>query len=703
MIRTILRRATLATSVAACFATACSGRGLTATNTTGFDDAGALLDGGALVDASVAPPIADVPCNDDGPCNDGFSCTDDRCDLEAGRCVHVAHDERCDDRVFCNGFEVCNVRRGCITGGDVCGVGNGCNIARCDEAARQCTTTPRDADSDGDPDNHCGGADCDDTDPRRSSRMSEICGNGLDDNCNAQVDESGCIAPQGDQCAQPVVMPAEGERTVSTAGATAPIPSGCSFPLSTTSKTIFVAVPRSSGHDTVLEVSDASMPVTLALLASCGAPATTCEQGAVAPFPRMLVTAAPTGSAIVAVTSPVESTLRLRTVALPATQTPATSDCTTPAPLVPGVPMRIDFTSQRATLPSDCASAGLRTFALEVPATSTLTLTARSLTGSGNAAIGLRQGTCSDLASEIVCRNSETGPLVHPYLAAGSYVVTVATATATAVELTATLTAPGTLASGSGCLDAIPVSPGQKVATSFDDRPDFVRSGCQSGGAASVFRLDIPSPSDLLIVGRVPVAANGSMALLDDRCTPRTAQRCSVGGTPFHVTRQAVRAGIFFVGLGTDGGGSGTLAAYTRTSVPETLVSGGGDCATAVPIGANGGRFSGDSTGLPSTVGTTCDTALANPRAPTQLFRLTLASRRRVLLDTSGSAFPTIASIRSGPTCPGSELPDGCHTGFGVDRSFLDRVLDPGTYWLVLTGFSSAQGRWTLDVFTADP
>ena len=132
-------------------------------------------------------------------------------------------------------------------------------------------------------------------------------------------------------------------------------------------------------------------------------------------------------------------------------------------------------------------------------------------------------------------------------------------------------------------------------------------------------------------------------------------------------------------------------------------MSGGGDCATAVPIGANGGRFSGDSTGLPSTVGTTCYTALANPRAPTQLFRLTLASRRRVLLDTSGSAFPTIASIRSGPTCPGSELPDGCHTGFGVDRSFLDRVLDPGTYWLVLTGFSSAQGRWTLDVFTADP
>ena len=48
-----------------------------------------------------------------------------------------------------------------------------------------------DADVDGYDDATCGGNDCDDTDPLINPGVAEVCGNSTDDNCNGQVDE-GC-------------------------------------------------------------------------------------------------------------------------------------------------------------------------------------------------------------------------------------------------------------------------------------------------------------------------------------------------------------------------------------------------------------------------------------------------------------------------------------------------------------------------------
>lgn len=686
------------------FVAACASSGASRLPPPIEGDAGPVVDAGALADASVAPPIAEVPCNDDAPCNDGFACTDDRCDLALGRCVHVAHDDRCDDGVYCNGAEICSLRRGCIPGGDVCGLGNACFIARCLESERRCASAARDADGDGDPDDHCGGGDCNDADPRRSSRQSEVCGNGVDDNCNGSADESPCTTPEGDRCDAPVLLPSEGERTVTTAGASAPPPSGCAIPLTATSKTIFVAVPNRADADTVLEVTDLASPVTIALLSACGLPAIACEQAAIVPFPRVRLPATTsTGTHVIAVTTPVESTLRLRTARLPAGSTAGTRTCTAPEPLVPGVRTRVDFTTLSATLATDCSSQGLRTFALTLPTESSLTLEAYSPTGRGAGALGLRGAGCAERTDEIACRNTDVGPLVVPTLPAGSYVVTVATTNAPALEVLATIGPAGTPSAGYSCLLPVLVAPGQKVTAPLDDRADFVRSGCTTGGSAAAFRVDLPSRSDLLLVGRLPLVASGGLALLDPLCTPGTARSCSIGTTPFHLTRRAEPAGPLYVSLASNGGGSASLAAYTRPPVSDVPVSGSADCATAATLDPAGGRYSGDSTGVASSVRTSCDTAAANPRAPTQLFKLVLPSRRRVLLESSGSAFPTILALRSGATCPGLEVNDACDVGFGASRSFLDRVLEAGTYWVVLTGFGGAQGPWTLDLFTADP
>src|SRR5947207_2330740 len=74
-----------------------------------------------------------------------------------------------------------------------------CTLDRCDEPTQTCVHAPRDADGDGDPDVHCpGGHDCDDADPTVSSLLPEVCGNQKDDNCDGNVDEASCSAPQHD-------------------------------------------------------------------------------------------------------------------------------------------------------------------------------------------------------------------------------------------------------------------------------------------------------------------------------------------------------------------------------------------------------------------------------------------------------------------------------------------------------------------------
>ncbi len=59
-------------------------------------------------------------------CSDGVSCTTDSCNETTDSCDHVANNSACDDGLFCNGAETCNVTLGCQAGTDPCG-GQSCN------------------------------------------------------------------------------------------------------------------------------------------------------------------------------------------------------------------------------------------------------------------------------------------------------------------------------------------------------------------------------------------------------------------------------------------------------------------------------------------------------------------------------------------------------------------------------------------------
>jgi hypothetical protein len=60
-------------------------------------------------------------------------------------------------------------------------------------------------------------------------------------------------------------------------------------------------------------------------------------------------------------------------------------------------------------------------------------------------------------------------------------------------------------------------------------------------------------------------------------------------------------------------------------------------------------------------------------------------------------------SIRSGDPCPGVEVANTCNVGAGPNRSFLDRTLAAGTYWIQIDGYAGSVGPWNLDVRVLPP
>ena len=76
------------------------------------------------------------------------------------------------------------------------------------------------------------------------------------------------------------------------------------------------------------------------------------------------------------------------------------------------------------------------------------------------------------------------------------------------------------------------------------------------------------------------------------------------------------------------------------------------------------------------------------------MLHLGLAAKSRVVLDMAGGNYSTMLSVRTGPTCPGTEVPLACAAGYMPDRSFLDLNLNSGDYYVQVDGYGGDSGAW---------
>ena len=98
----------------------------------GNDTCGACVNAGQCDDGLVCTGVetcVDNACVAGTPvvCNDNVACTVDSCDEPGGECLFVPDDDSCDNGVFCDGAETCNVNSDCQAPSGVACPGRSCD------------------------------------------------------------------------------------------------------------------------------------------------------------------------------------------------------------------------------------------------------------------------------------------------------------------------------------------------------------------------------------------------------------------------------------------------------------------------------------------------------------------------------------------------------------------------------------------------
>jgi hypothetical protein len=687
-------------------------------------DAGAATSDAATADpedgtppplgSSVVGEVLGGPCIDDAQCDDGIECTFGACDAALGLCRFIADDARCLDATFCNGLERCDARLGCRPGPPTsCSDLTPCTIDSCDEQAQACVRVERDVDGDGDVDANCQlDGDCNDLDPLVSSLAPELCGNGVDDDCDETTDEAECQTPEFDSCADGLVLSAAGSYVVSPAGTQLDYGASCaSQALGARELVAFVTVPAGPAQDVNIVARSAFGALALARVESCGVALNEleCLDGVQLPsgesVARLYLRSLAPGVHVIYLFTTSSAPIQLDVDLDAATVAPTNLSCQTRLPIEPGQPVQADLSISGSALASACPTARgdlLYEFSLTEPAD--VLAFAESLDGLGQPRLSLRQDACEDESAELRCNQAALASLRVRALGPGTYVLAVSASGPSVIQTSLELRPPSTPPSTDQCETAPSLVANQTEAVSFVDLVDDIAAGCGTPGAIDTARrLDLAAPSDVLLIGRFSTPDNGSVALANPGCGLQDVLRCTQVATG--TARASVRdlpAGQYRVVAESRLGLPATLTAAVRPARPPTLVPLAEGCASALLIPAGGGFFQGSTVNAAEDFSASCD--FATPAgAPDQLLRLVLEQPRRLILDMRGSDFETLLNVRRGPTCPGEEVPAGCSVTSGPDRSFLDLSLSAGEYFVQIDGYAGASGTWFLNVFVMDP
>lgn len=687
----------------------------------GLDQAEALDAGRAFADAGLTP--ADVapmtaaanetlggPCVDDAQCDDGIDCTFGTCDPELKLCRFTGDDMRCADDSFCNGIERCDSRLGCRLGPPTsCSDSTACTVDRCDEATRSCVRVDRDVDGDGVVDGNCQpGGDCDDLDPLVSTSAPELCGNGTDDDCDGEADESECQVPQFDTCDDAFEVAAPGSYVLSPAGALLQYGASCAGGgPGLRELVLLVRVPEGPVVDVDIIARASEGSLSLTRVESCGTGAEIeCLQGAQLrdgrSVGRLRLRAPAPGIHAVYLFTDANSPVQLDVSHEPPSPAPLNRACSDRLLLEPLQAVKADLVFAGEALPTGCVTGRADLFyEFSLTEVSDVLAVARSLDGLGEPRLSLRDPECADASAELRCQQGAPGSLKARALIPGTYVLAVSASGPTEVELTLALSPPSAAPPGDQC-PAPGVTMNGTQALSFIEHVDDIGAGCRTGAFDAARSLTLERDADVLLVARFSPGDVGAVSLAGEGCELQSLLGCTETGTGLaRVSQRGLLAGPYAAVVESSLGLPATLTTAIRPAEPPRLIPTADGCGDAVSMPPTGGFFQGNTSNAVGDFTASCD--FATPSASSdQLLRLSLQAPRRVILDMRGSDFETLLNVRRGPACPGEELEGGCAVG-GADRSFLDLDLPAGEYFIQIDGYAGASGTWFLNAFVLDP
>lgn len=668
-------------------------------------------------------------CTRSAQCDDGVPCTSDYCSAD-GRCAHVPDTSVCDDGVYCNGLESCDVRRGCVRGAPLaCDDNDGCTTDRCDEATHECRHSPRDFDRDGDPDIGCrsnlcpdGGAeggddaglcwvggDCDDRDPRVSGALPEICGDGVDNNCNGQVDAretGGCTRAPHDVCDDALDVSAGGRFTVSMAGTAGDYPFRCAG--GTQARDAVMRLSLASPRDVSVsaQVRTGFSAIYLMVQTACGSTTAADTRACVYTYPATTWRAhsLPAGEYFLLLGSSGGTTGAAAEVVVDVAlsdPTPvAANDTCAAATEIPaaGGTFRGDLIGVTDDVSTRCGGSTADVL-YRITLTEPRDLTASAAgTGSDSVTVSLLD-SCARSPMTLRCESGTAPSLTAHQLPAGTYYIAVEGRELPSYSLTVTTGAPTPPPPGDVCATALPLAAGTAARGSLAAFESDVPVSCNSGSARDVvYRFALAERLDVTLTAQGGASDYFYLALQSE-CGVRTSERACRSGAPARLTLRGLDPGSYYVVLRGSRAASYELRLETRPAIAPVAVTTNETCETAQEIPGGGGLYSGDTTMMRHEYTFPCATGSA---AGDAVFRYRVSSRSRVVFSTEGSGFDTVLWVTRAGTCPGTALAGvSCNddgAGIGLS-SLLDLILEPGDYHVLVSGlYTTARGAYFLSV-----
>jgi hypothetical protein len=658
-------------------------------------------------DAGLAIPDGATPCHLDAECSDGIDCTEDEC-LPPGYCSSRIDNSRCSDNLICDGIEYCDPTQGCVSSPPPsCDDQDTCTIDHCDESVKDCVHDPRDFDHDGEADYHCpGGTDCDDFDPARSMGAAELCGDGIDNDCDGMIDESNCGAVPHDTCSDALDIGAGGSFEVSIVGTVEDYITSCG---DMTMRDVVFAFTLSEPQDVKFEArgllpAGGDEIAALSLQRNCGDASSEVECARGDPG-DLRSRALPAGQYyLIGASSAGAVTLVLEASFSPATPTPTNKTCDTALDVGQGGHFAGDFVDVGDDFSGACSTAGQPDvfYALHLNEEHDVEIAAiggesRMLT------VTLRAG-CDATAKEWPCQIGQGIVTRIHQLPKGDYILVLEGPSTHEIPFTLdlTVTDPTPPPSGDNCSVAQPLTFGQTQTLSLTTLQNDVDSSCQSDGPDAVFSLSLASAQDLQI--RVESGDAVTVSALQTKCGMPLSERVCRLGAPVSMRLHDVPAGDYFMVVDSP---SATSMSVTVDALPPTVttkVTDNDTCETSTEIPSTGGLFSGDTSTLLQDYSASCGGGANSDDAA---FQLQLSARQHVVA-TLDASFDTVLlrfnGKTSGPQCSADVLAACNDDGMMGSDAILDETLPAGTYYYVVDGYKdNSAGPYTLDVSVSDP